>query len=326
MPKLYKTGLVVGKFYPLHRGHNYLIDTALDQSDHVVVLVVNTKGQNISAQTRAAWIKKIHPTVEVRIIDDIYDDENSKAWAEYTIKILGQAPDAVFTSEDYGDPYARFMGCKHVLVDKLRITVPISGTKVRENPLGALKFLHPVVQSYFVKRVCVVGAESTGTTTLAKALAEKYNTVWVPEYGRMYSLGKMTGSSEWKSEEFVHIAQMQSVMEDELAQHANKVVICDTDSFATSIWHERYMHSVCGRVEEIAKKRKYDLYIVTNTDILFVQDGTRDGQHIRQWMHDRFVEKLTQWQLPFIVVSGSVQERVDASCSAIEQCFPEGSL
>ncbi len=310
MKKLFKTGLVVGKFYPPHKGHNFLINTALEQCFAVTVLVVDGPGQNIPAALRADWLRQIHPKANVKVINDIGKDDDSLAWANYTIEILGQAPEAVFTSEDYGDPYAKFMGCKHVMVDKLRKTFPVSGTKVRSNPLSYLDLLEPCVRSYFVKKICVVGAESTGTTTLARALAKKYNTVWVPEYGRIYSEGKITGDSEWSSKEFVHIANMQCKIEDNLVTSANKFIFCDTDAFATSIWHERYMAGKNDEVENIAKGRNYDLYIVTNTDIPFEQDGTRDGEHIRQWMHDRFVEKLTEWNKKYIVVSGSLEQRI----------------
>ena len=315
MQKTFKTGLVVGKFYPPHRGHKYLIDTAQNQCEQVIVLVVDTKGQYIPVDLRAKWLKEIHHKALVRVVPDIGDDDNSKAWAEYTIKILGQAPDAVFTSEDYGDPYAKFMGCKHILVDKIRAIVPVSGTKVRFSPQGSWEYLEAPVRAYFTKRICVVGAESTGTTTLAKALAAEYKTVWVPEYGRVYSEAKLTatGGDVWSTHEFTHIARMQIKMEDALARESNKIMFCDTDAFATSIWHERYMNFKSPEVEALARERDYALYIVTNTDIPFVQDGTRDGEHIRQWMHDRFVEKLQQWGKKYIVVSGSLKDRVEKS-------------
>jgi HTH-type transcriptional repressor of NAD biosynthesis genes len=319
MPKQFKTGQVVGKFYPPHKGHKYLIDTAQDQCEKVTVLLIDTIGQSIPIKLRETWLKEIHPLTNVLVVPDIGDDDNSQAWAQYTLKILGQVPDAVFTSENYGDAYAKFMGCKHILVDKARTIIPISGTKVRANPQAAWEYLEPCVRAYFTRRICVVGAESTGTTTLARALADCYKTVWVPEYGRVYCEGKMTGTegNAWLSKEFKHIANMQIQIEDGLARCAGKIMFCDTDAFATSIWHERYMQSQNKDVEDLAREHNYDLYIVTNTDIPFVQDGTRDGQHIRQWMHERFVEKLKGWNKKYIVVSGSLNERIAQSQEAI---------
>lgn len=317
--KKYKTGLVVGKFYPPHKGHHYLVDTALAQTEDVVVAVCYRKEETIPWDLRAKWMQEVHPTAKVILIEDIAVDASSADWAEYTKEFLGYVPDAVFTSEDYGRTWAECLGCAHVLVDKERVTIPISGTKVRENPLLALDFLEPCVRAYFVKRICIVGAESTGTTTLAQDLAKYYRTNWVPEYGRTYYEGKMfvENGAQWSTQEFEHIAHLQNVMEDQLARTANKMLICDTDSFATSIWHERYMGHRATSVDELSSGRNYDHYILTDTDIPFVQDGTRDGQHIRQQMHERFITRLTEEGKPFTIVSGSREARLK---KAIEIC------
>jgi NadR type nicotinamide-nucleotide adenylyltransferase len=270
---------------------------------------------------RALWLQRIHPGVRVLAIEDTkIADDDSEGWARFTMEILGGAPDAVFTSEAYGDPYAKFMGTVHVLVDRERTHVPISGTMVRSDPMKYAEFLEPCVRAYFARRVCVLGAESTGTTTLAKALAEHYRTVWVPEDGRMYSEGKMYGDTHaaWRSEEFVHIAKAQCALEDSLAEGSNGLVIADTDAFATSVWHERYMGTRSEEVEHIASRRHYDLYILTGDEIPFVQDGLRDGEAIRHTMHARFLERLTEEKKRFIMVSGNRETRLSAAVRAID--------
>ena|SRR3989339_1445319 len=187
---MFKRVLVIGKFLPPHKGHHYLISTAQSRAHHVVVLVCDFPGQPIAAVLRASWIQEVHPNVEVRVIPDIGDDDNSQRWATYTKDALGYTPDAVFTSEDYGDAYAAYLGCVHVKLDKDRKTFPISGTAVRRDPYANWNFLMPPVKPHFVKRVALVGAESTGKTTLARDLATSLNTTWVPEYGRLYAEGK----------------------------------------------------------------------------------------------------------------------------------------
>jgi NadR type nicotinamide-nucleotide adenylyltransferase len=177
------------------------------------------------------------------------------------------------------------------------------------------------VRRYYAKRICVLGAESTGTTTLTEALARHYQTLWVPEVGRFYTYGKVTGSDEsakWYSQEFDYIARAQNEMEDQLAGYANKLLFCDTDSFATSVWHERYMGYESAAVEKLFKSRHYDLYVVTDVDIPFVQDGIRDGEHIREEMHKRFIELLKFHKKPFIVVSGSVEDRIEQVVKKID--------
>jgi HTH-type transcriptional repressor of NAD biosynthesis genes len=316
---MFKRGVVIGKFYPPHRGHKYLIDTARSQCEELGVIVCWKKGQEISGVERARWIQQIHPDVRVMLLDDDrLSDDDSEGWAKNTLAVLGYVPDAVFTSEAYGDPYASFMGTVHVLVDKERTHVPISATMVRSDPMKYTEFLEPVVRAYFAKHICVLGAESTGTTTLSKELAAHYKTVWVPEYGRMYSEGKFYGdkNADWRTEEFVTIAKAQCALEDTLAEASNGLVICDTDAFATSVWHERYMGSRSKEVEAIAARRAYDLYLLTGDEIPFEQDGTRDGEHIRHDMHKRFIERLEEEKKKYVILSGSRAERL---AKAIEE-------
>jgi len=318
-------GLVIGKFYPPHRGHKYLINCAAKRVDHLVVVVCHLAGQKIHGEQRAAWLREIHPNVEVRVVHDIEEDDNSEAWAKYTKEFLGYVPDYVFTSEDYGDAYCHHLGAKHIQVDKERLHVPISATKVRSNPLQHWKFLEPCVRAHFVKRICVVGAESTGTTTMARALAEHYQTAWVPEYGRVYSEAKLRAAegNEWRTAEFVHIAETQNRMEDALAKQANKILICDTDAFATGLWHERYMNHVALEVEKLHQDRHYDLYLLTADDIPFVQDGTRDGEHIRHWMHKKFIEKLQKHGKPFITLTGCHEKRLAEAIGACDKLLQQ---
>ena len=315
--KRFKTAVVIGKFYPPHRGHKHLIDTAQAQAGHVTVIVCDEAGQTIGGERRAAWLREIHPEADVRVVRSSLAYDDSAGWARSTIEWLGSVPDAVFTSETYGDAYARHMGSAHVSVDPDRRTVPIAASAVRANPLQHLDDLEPCVRAHFVKRVVIIGAESTGTTTLATALAEHYRTTWVPEFGRLYTEARRYRGELWRSDEFTYIAVEQARMEDALARLANKVLICDTDPFATTIWHERYLGTLSPAVQAVAASRSYDLYVLTNTDIPFVQDGIRDGEGIRQWMHDRFHAELSAMATPMIVVSGPHDTRLDAAVARI---------
>ncbi|MDQ3754481.1 MAG: AAA family ATPase [Acidobacteriota bacterium] len=282
-----------------------------------------------SGELRAAWLREIHPDVQVLLIDDQLDPDDSQVWAENSIRWLRFAPDVVFTSEDYGERFAHFLDCPHVLIDKARRIVPVSGTKVRRDPLGCWEFLEPPVRAYYVRRVCLIGAESTGKTTLAQTLAEHYQTVWVPEYGRAYSEQKLAedGCYDWRSEEFAHIAQTQCEQEDAAARRANKVLICDTDAFATAVWHRRYMGEDSPEVEAIAaRQRRPDLYLLTDVDTPFVQDGTRDGEYVREWMHQVLIEELTAQGRTFRLLSGAPQERLRAAIGYIDEVLKSSAF
>lgn len=323
-----KTGLVVGKFYPPHRGHRFLIDTAQPQVDHLIVLVCERSGQTISGEQRATWLRELHPAADIRVIPDIGHDDDSRIWAEYTKKIIGFPPDAVFSSEEYGPRYAKLMGSQHVMVDQPRATVPISATEVRKNPWAAWPHLEPCVRAYFTKRVCVLGAESTGTTTLAQTLAKVYRTVWVPEYGRTYSQEKYEHHPDpvWTSDEFAFIAKEQRRQEDEAARRANRLLICDTNAFATGIWHERYMGHRSALVERVGAEVRPDLYLLTDDTIPFVQDGWRDSEHLRHWMHVLFQQRLDEQPVPWQLITGNREARVRQARRAIDQLFAQAKF
>lgn len=323
--KPFRTGIVIGKFCPPHRGHNFLIETASSQCEHLSVLICWKPEQAVPISVRASCLKELHPEVNVIEVEDKLGDDDTPGWAANTLRILGSAPDVVFSSEDYGDAYAKAMGAKHVMVDRQRVKIPCSGTMIRNNPLACLEWLAPCVRAYYVKRVCIVGAESTGKTTLAQKLAEHYRTNWVPEYGREYCVEKWKDGyvDTWTTAEFVTIAMEQARREDEAARTANKVLICDTDPFATGIWHERYMNCRSPEVEAIANQRRYDLYLLAGDEIPFEQDGWRDGEHIRHWMHKRFVEELTAGNRPWRHLTGSLPERLKQAVSLIDAAIAE---
>jgi HTH-type transcriptional repressor of NAD biosynthesis genes len=315
----FASAVVIGKFYPPHRGHKLLIDTALAQSRRVYVIVCAKPTDTIPGELRGTWLREIHPTADVMVIDDRYDANDTAVWAKNTIRWLGQAPEAVFTSEDYGDPYARLMGATHVSVDRARREVPCSATMIRANPYANWQFLEPPVRGWYAKRVCVLGAESTGTTTLAAALAEHFDTVWTPEFGREYSaLKQARGETDWTTDEFVAIAAEQNRREDAAAREANRVLIGDTNAFATILWHRRYMGFDSESVREAATNTKCDLYLLTGDEIPFVQDGLRDGEAIRHAMHAWFEAALSNQPVLWQLLRGAHQDRLEAATLAVQ--------
>lgn len=322
-------GLVIGKFWPPHQGHSYLVERAADGCDALTVVVCDDPGQDIPASVRASWLRELHPNTRVITVPDIGKDDDSEAWALYTREFLGYSPDVVFTSESYGDAYARYLGAEHVSVDPARAAVPCAGREVRRRPLANWNWISPPARAWYAVRVCLLGAESTGTTTLARALAEHYDTVWVPEYGRDYSAEKSSrGEAAWATPEFVHIASEQGRREDAAARGCNGLLVCDTDAFATCLWHERYLGTRSLEVEAVAEERRgpgtsIRLYLLTDTDVPFVQDGTRDGEHLRVWMHGLFKDRLKETGRPYLLLAGDHRRRVAEAVRAVDALLHE---
>lgn len=308
--------VVCGKFYPPHLGHNYLIDTALAGADEVSVLVVDNPAYHIPAESRREWLQARHPKARVLIIPDIGKDDDSIAWAAHTMQFLGYSPDLVFSSEDYGNTWAQYMGAKSIVVDKVRETVPISGTKVREDMFKSWQYLSDETKAGLALRVVVIGAESTGGTTLSEALAREFKAPWAPEVGRYYTESILTTNQTWTDDDFYRIGKLQQIYEAEMAKRSDGLIICDTNAVATEVWQRRYMGKTTKQMRKIAAKDKADLYIITGDEIPFVQDGIRDGEHIRHKMHKWFVERVKMTGVPYIIVTGSHEQRLAAALIA----------
>lgn len=352
----YQHSLVIGKFYPPHLGHEYLIRTAATHSQTVTVVVMGASTEKLTIAQRVQWLRKAfsdHPKVRiVGELDDVpvnYQDEG--IWhdhVEIMRKGIRQADehgnpqpevDAVFTSEPYGDRLAQYFGCPHVCLDMARSLYPTSGTAVRSNVTGQWHMLSPAVQAGMALRVVVLGAESTGSTTLSRELTDALHQrggIWsrtqcVAEYGREYSanLLALTKSNNplatasdiaWISQDFVHIAKMQCSLENSAAARGGPVLICDTDAFATRIWHERYMGAGNASVDEIAANMPpRALYILTSElGVPFEDDGLRDGAHLRNWMTQRFRNALAAQNVPWFEVHGSPKSRCSDALQAVD--------
>ncbi|WP_432828345.1 AAA family ATPase [Dactylosporangium sp. CA-092794] len=341
-------GLIVGKFYPPHAGHHHLIDTAARACDEVTVVVAPSTVESIPLADRLVWLREVHagsPHVRfVGIHDDLPIDYGSaEVWEAHCALFraaVGDRPvDRVFSSEGYGDELARRFGAVHVPVDPARAAVPVSGTAVRADPVAAWPFLSPPVRGWFARRVVVVGAESTGTTTLARALATHLRlrggvfagTTWVEEYGRTLTSAKLADLAPdqgvvdlvWTREDFVTVAREQNAAEDAAARSGGPILVCDTDSLATAIWEERYLGSTSSAVRDAA--RKPALYLLTSDEgVPFEDDGMRDGEHLRAWMTGRFRAELAASGVPWIELTGPYRARLTAAVRACDALLAQG--
>lgn len=168
-----------------------------------------------------------------------------------------------------------------------------------------------------VKRVLALGAESTGKTTIVAALAQVFDTLWNPEYGRPYTEIGRPSDAPWTSWEFTHIARMHCWYEDFLATHANRVLFCDTDAYTTAVFHRAYLGLPATEFDELVG-RTYDLTLVCGLDVPWVHDGLREFEERRRWMHERYLERARASGGPWLLLEGPPPDRLAAAREAVE--------
>jgi NadR type nicotinamide-nucleotide adenylyltransferase len=314
------TGLVIGKFLPPHLGHAHLVGFAAASVERLTVILFTKSGEPIPGDLRATWLRELFPSVELLHVTeehpvDFGDPAVWELWVRAIRRVLPAGPDLVFSSEPYGDELARRLAARHVPVDPSRRAVPVSGSAIRAHPLRHWEFLPACVRPHFARRVAIVGAESTGKTTLARELAARFATAWVPEFARGY-LAARGGVCEPR--DLPVIAREQAAAEERLAREANRVLICDTDLVTTALWGERYFGACDPVVQSLARERRYDLTLLCENDQPGVDDGLRDSPGHREWFRERFVRELSKRQRPLHVVRGAGPGRLAAAAPAVE--------
>lgn len=317
METLSKVGLTLGKFAPLHKGHQFLIEEARKQVDRLYVLVYEANETWISVKRRAAWIRKLYPDV---IVIEGHNAPQSYGYtpeiiAEQDAYIRGMMPERIthfFSSENYGEHVSAALGANDVRIDMNRSNVALSATIVRANPSKAAEYLHPIVLRDFIKRVVVLGAESTGKTTLTQALASRYKTTCMLEHGRMFWQrhnvgGKLSGA------QLVELAREHRVLEAQAFNASNGLFFTDTNAFTTLQFCKLYGEPIFPALRRMAYEdmERYDLYLLCDIDIPFVQDGTRRDENVRLSFQAELHRELAGWGQPYHLVSGSVEERLN---------------
>lgn len=311
---MFKQGVIVGKFYPFHKGHAHLIRSASEQCESLTVLVCSLPTEQIPGGWRYRAVREAFPNVTVLHVADVLPQEPSEHpdfWAIWTNVVKRRVPnvDVLFTSEDYGEPFAQHLGVAHVCIDKQRITVPISGTRIRSSLSAYWNFVMPTMKPYFQRRIAIIGPESTGKTTLACTLARStlYST-WVPEYGREYV--QHMNTRELTAKDFLAIATGHALRESQV-DPTTRFVFTDTDAFTTLVFYDLYrernefVHDPGVRQElvDMANRRPYDLYLLTNIDLPWKNDGQRDFEDRRADIMLRFYDHVQGY--PYELITGT---------------------
>lgn len=349
-------GLLIGKFYPPHAGHHAVIRRASTECRRVTVVVMASAAETIALSDRVSWLRAEHANDDnVSVVgipcDCPLDLGSQTVWAAQVAAIraavcqLTTDPvDALYCGDQYGDELAARLSAKHVDVERMRGG---ASARVARADLGAAwTILAPATRAGLATRVVVLGAESTGTTTVSERLAAHYcarggawaMTRWVGEYGRDFTAAKWAaaqasavargerspklGELVWTEADFDLIAAQQTARENEAAAAGSPVLVCDTDAFATSVWQRRYLGSdVAPLWSRPPALPRHDLYLLTDhADVPWPDDGMREGDlAMRAVMTGWFTCALTRDGHSWVLLTGSLDERVSLATRTIDQ-------
>jgi NadR type nicotinamide-nucleotide adenylyltransferase len=169
-----------------------------------------------------------------------------------------------------------------------------------------------------IKRIAITGPESTGKSTLAGQLAVHYKTVWVPEYAREY-VEKLT--RHYVQEDILIIAKKQLENEKKMAKAATGFLFCDSELMVTKIWSEDKYNRCDEWILRTIEEHVYDLYLLCYIDLPWQEDPQREDPHRREYLFNLYLQELTERNLPFRVISGSGNKRLENATNQIESFF-----
>lgn len=315
-----KIGLTLGKFTPLHKGHQLMIETALREMDQLYVLVYDSlETSDIPLNRRADWIRTLYPQVKViegwnSPSDAGYTKEIMEIQDRYILKMAGHLGVTHFySSEPYGHHVSKALGAINRQVDIPRAGVNISGTAIRADIYAHRHFLADLVYRDHITNVVFVGAESTGKTTIAEMLAREFNTAWMPEYGREY-WEKNQQNLQLAPEQLVELATGHLEREDNMLLEARNILFTDTNALTTRIFSYFYHGSAHPELEKMADRcvLRYHHYFLCDTDIPYEDTWDRTGAANRLKMQQMIIDDLKARQIEFTILRGSLSERMQA--------------
>lgn len=313
-------GLVLGRFLPPHSGHIYLCDTARRLVDELTILVVQEAGDMIPARTRLRWMRELFP--HARVLDA--DAANGASLRDLIRTAHPEPIDFLFAGHADALPLAAELGATLLPVG-LRdepgaapTRYPVTARAIRADPWKHWADIAPSARDWFARTVVLHGPESVGKTTLAKRLADRFGTIWVPEYGRSHCEAH---GLDLTMNDLLVIGRTQGAMNAAALPFCDRRLIVDTDALMTAAWAEMLFGEV---PDELLAHPKGDLYLLLEPDVAWHDDGTRFfGEAERR---ARFMNlsqaMLARADVPVVRVSGNWEQRYERAVAAIEALRP----
>ncbi|WP_279577036.1 multifunctional transcriptional regulator/nicotinamide-nucleotide adenylyltransferase/ribosylnicotinamide kinase NadR [Planococcus ruber] len=338
-----KVGMYGGKFLIVHQGHVSAMIRASTMVEELHVMITHdeeyekefyfkgTTMKPIPFHQRLRWwneLTKDLPHVKVHAISEKQTGEFSdwEQGAESIKSAIGTEIDTVFSSEpEYGRHFEKlYPNAQHIVLDAERRTYPVSATQIREE--GAMKhwaIIPRVVQPYFVRKIVVVGTESSGKSTLVKNLANLYNTSYVEEYGRTFY--EDIGAEIAIESDFPKIAFEHKYHEEEQAKRANKLLFIDTEANVTQYFSWAYLGYEQPILDHVADLQRYDLWLFLEPDVEWVDDGMRSfgDPSVRQKNHAYLKGLLDKRGIRYHSISGDYNERLEKAIELVDEVLEE---
>lgn len=167
-----------------------------------------------------------------------------------------------------------------------------------------------------LKKVAVIGPECTGKSVLSAFLADHFQTVWVREYAREFIEGL---NRPYNENDLLAIARGQLKLEDEAARNARGVLFCDTNLYVIKVWSEFKYGYTNPEILKLMEHRHYDLYLLTNIDIPWMEDPQREHPHRREELYSVYLQEMKNQHVPFVEVKGSGTERLHDALQSVEK-------
>jgi NadR type nicotinamide-nucleotide adenylyltransferase len=169
--------------------------------------------------------------------------------------------------------------------------------------------------SHIVRKIAIVGPESTGKSTISAQLAEHYNTVWVREFAREYC-GALTAPCTWQDE--INMFHGQLELENKMLGQANGILICDTTFITVKIWSDEMFGKAPQEVLDELPRHPYDLYLLMDIDLPWQDDPLRDFPHLREHFLEVWHRELKALNANYYLISGTDEERLSNAILTID--------